>query len=110
MMKHMMVRYKVKEDKADEAKEAIFDFVDAVKTNEPATLVYQVFQDNTESLILFHFMVFEDEYAQTLHRKSSYVKKFVDLIYPLCAEEPVFTVLNLVRESGGGEPKLPPSA
>jgi quinol monooxygenase YgiN len=105
MMKHMMVRYKVKEDKADEARDAIVEFVDAVKTNEPTTLVYQVFQDNVEPLTLFHFMIFEDEYAQTLHRKSSYVKKFVDLIYPLCSEEPVFTGLNLIRESCGGETK-----
>ena len=101
MVKHMIVRYKVKPDKLDEAKEAVVEFVDAVKANEPATLVYQVFQDNTDSLILFHFMIFEDEYAQTVHRKSSYVKKFVDLIYPLCAEEPVFTGLHMIRESRG---------
>ena len=103
MMRHMMVRYKVKDDKLDEAKEAIVEFVDAVKTNEPGTLIYQVFHDNADQLILFHFMIFEDEYAQTIHRKSSYVKKFVDLIYPLCAEEPVFTGLNMIRESRGGE-------
>ena len=101
MMKHMMVRYKVKKDKLDEAKEAIVEFVDAVKGNEPGTFTYQVFQDNADPDVLFHFMIFEDEYAQTLHRKSSYVKRFVDLIYPLCAEEPAFTSLNLVREARG---------
>lgn len=108
MIKHMVVRYKVKEAKLDEAKDAIVEFVDAVKSNEPATLVYQVFQDNIDPLIVFHFMIFEDEYAQTLHRKSSYVKKFVDVIYPLCAEEPVFTGLNLIRENGGGSQQNPP--
>ena len=103
MTKHMMVRYKVKKEKVDEAKEAIVEFVDAVKANESGTVTYQVFHDNTDSLVIIHFMIFEDEYAQTLHRKSSYVKKFVDLIYPLCAEEPLFTGLTLVRESHGGE-------
>ena len=97
----MMVRYKVKKDKLEEAKKAITEFVDAVKANEPGTIAYQVFQDNVDPDVVFHFMIFDDEYAQTLHRKSSYVKKFVDLIYPLCAEEPVFTSLNLVREARG---------
>ena len=101
MMKHMMVRYKLKNDKIEEAKEAVVEFVDAVKVNEPGTFIYQVFQDNADPLIFLHFMIFEDEYAQTIHRKSSYVKKFVDLIYPLCAEEPVFTGLNMIRESRG---------
>ena len=101
MMKHMMVRYKVKKEKLDEAKEAIIEFVDAVKANEPGTIAYQVFQDNADPEVMFHFMLFDDEYAQTLHRKSSYVKRFVDLIYPLCAEEPVFTSLNIVREARG---------
>ena len=96
-----MVRYKVKKDKLDEAKDAIIEFVDSVKANEPGTLIYQVFQDNADPDILMHFMIFDDEYAQTLHRKSSYVKKFVDLIYPLCAEEPVFTSLNMIREARG---------
>ena len=100
-MKHMMVRYKLKNDKIEEAKEAVVEFVDAVKTNEPGTFIYQVFEDNADSLIFIHFMIFEDEYAQTIHRKSSYVKKFVDLIYPLCAEEPAFTGLNMIRESRG---------
>jgi quinol monooxygenase YgiN len=100
-MKHMMVRYKVKKEKLEEAKEAIVEFVDSVKANEPGTIVYQVLQDGTDTDVLFHFMVFDDEYAQTIHRKSSYVKKFVDLIYPLCAEEPVFTSLNMIREARG---------
>ena len=102
-MKHMMVRYRVKKEKLDEAKEAIVEFVAAVKVNEPGTLLYQVFEDSKDTEVVLHFMSFEDEYAQTIHRKSSYVKKFVDLIYPLCAEEPVFTSLNLIRESLGEE-------
>lgn len=98
----MMVRYKVKADKVDEVKEAVAEFVEAVQADEPDTLAYQSFQDANDPTVFIHYMIFDDEYAQTLHRKSSYVKKFVDVLYPLCAEDPVFTNLTLLRENRAG--------
>ncbi len=98
-MRHMMVRFKVHKDKVDTTKKVIVEFVDAVKENEPATILYQSYQEHQDECSFVHFMIFESEEAQTIHRKSSYVKKFVQLLYPLCDGEPVFTNLGLVSRN-----------
>jgi len=39
-------------------------------------------------------MTFEDEYSDDQHRNSNYCKEFVEMLNPLCEEEPVFSELN----------------
>ena len=86
---------KEKNKKKDEDKEEV---VDAVKKNEPGTLVYEAFQEvDGDSFV--HIMTFKDDKAEQVHGSSDYVKKFVRLLYPYCDEEPVFTKLQLVRSN-----------
>ena len=97
-MKHVMAKYKAKRDKIGEVREAVAEFVDAVKKNEPGTLVYEAFQEvDGDSFV--HIMTFKDDKAEQVHGSSDYVKKFVQLLYPYCDEEPVFTKLQLVRSN-----------
>ena len=97
-MIHRMAKYKVKKEKLEDVKNAIIEFVDAVKKNEPGTQVYEAFQEDDE-VSFVHLMSFEDANARNIHRNSSYLKKFVDLLYPNCDEQPVFTDLHLIRSN-----------
>jgi quinol monooxygenase YgiN len=95
-MEHIIVSFKVKTDKIDEAKAAIRKFVDEITGREPGTILYNCYQEKSDSTSFIHNMTFESEKAEEHHRHTSYVKKFVDSLYPICEEEPVFTELNLI--------------
>lgn len=97
-MIHIMVQYKVKKDKLKEVEEAIKDFVKAVKENESGTLVYESFQLN-DKVSFVHFIAFKDEKSKKIHETSSYVNKFVKILYPNCEEAPQFFDLKLVASN-----------
>jgi quinol monooxygenase YgiN len=95
-MEHLLVTFKVKKDKVEEAQNAIRKFVDEISGKEPGTVLYNCFQEKSDSTSFIHTMTFESEKAEEHHRHTSYVKEFVDRLYPLCEIEPVFSELNLV--------------
>ena len=90
------VKYKVKKDNLEEVKKAIEEFVTEVK-NEPGVLSYNAFQE--EDISFVHFITFKDDMAKKSHENSVHVRKFVDFLYPVCEEEPVFNNLNLVKSN-----------
>lgn len=98
MKKHMLAIYRIKEDKVDEVKEAVSDFVDAVKRNEPATLFYEAYHGQGD-VSFFHIMTFEDDEAEEAHRTTPHMAVFVQKLYPHCEEEPGFVELELVRSN-----------
>ncbi len=98
MKKHMMAIYRVKEEKLDQVREAVAEFVDAVKTNEPATLFYEAYQ-GVGDISFFHVMTFENEEAEEAHRITPHMAAFVQKLYPDCEEEPGFVELELVRSN-----------
>ena len=76
MHKHMLALYRIKGDKLEEVKEAVAEFVEAVKLNEPATLFYEAYQ-GTDDLSFFHIMTFENEEAEEKHRSTPHMGTFV---------------------------------
>ena len=97
-MIHILVNYKVKKDKVNIVKKAIKEFIDTVKKNEPGTHYYGAYQLD-DKVSFLHFMTFEDEKAKRIHETSSYVKKFVEVLYTNCTKKPVFTDLSLIKSN-----------
>lgn len=92
-----MVTYKVKEDKVEEAKDAIGIFVDAVRDNESQTSHYIVYQMGDDDRSFTHCMTFENEEGKDLHKKAEYTKDFMDILYPICEQEPEFREIKMVK-------------
>lgn len=95
-MEHIIVSFKVKTDKVDEAKAIITKFVNEISGKEPGTVLYNCYQEKSDAASFIHTMTFESEKAEEHHRHTSYVKEFVDKLYPICETEPVFTEVNLI--------------
>lgn len=87
---HMMVKYNVKPEKLEEVKKVITEFVDEIKKNEQGTRVYEVWQQDDEPTNFIHLDEFVDETSVELHKNSAHTKKFVDVLYPNCIDEPKF--------------------
>lgn len=95
-MEHLFISFKVKKNKVEEAKTAIRKFVDEITRKEPGTILYNCFQEKSDSTSFIHTITFESEKAEEHHRQTNHVKEFVDKLYPICEIEPVFSELNLV--------------
>jgi len=87
---HMMVKYKVKPEKIEEVKKAITEFVEKIQKNEHDTRVYEIWQQEDEPTNFTHLDEFADEKSLESHKNASHTKKFVDMLYPNCIEEPKF--------------------
>jgi quinol monooxygenase YgiN len=92
---HMLAIYQVKENKLDEVRLAVTEFIDAVKEHEPGTLFYESYKGK-EDTSFFHLMTFEDTVAEELHRQTPHMAAFVQKLYPNCEDEPGFVELELV--------------
>jgi quinol monooxygenase YgiN len=95
-MEHLLVSFKVKKNKVEDAKAAIQKFVKEIQKKEPGTALYNCFQENNDETSFIDMMTFESEKAEEHHRHTKCVKDFVDELYPLCEEEPIFSELSLV--------------
>ncbi len=95
-MEHLFVSFKVKKNKVEDAKNTIRKFVDEISQKEPGTILYNCYQERSDITAFVHTMTFESEKAEEHHRRTEYVKEFVDRLYPMCVKEPVFSELNLV--------------
>lgn len=87
----MLVQYKIKKKKLAKAKDAISDYVDAVKKDEPRTTEYQVFQDKDDSTVFIHMMSFADKDAKKTHEKSAHLKKLKKILIPISKGKAVYT-------------------
>ncbi len=96
MQEHLFVSFKVKEDKVDEAKNIIIEFIEQIKSNEPGTISYKCFQEKSDETSFVHIMSFQNSEAEELHRHTDYVDKFIEKLYPICLSEPEFSELNLI--------------
>jgi len=92
---HMMAIYQVKEDKVDDVRIAVSEFIGAVKENEPGTLFYESYQGKGD-LSFFHLMTFENKVAEELHRQTPHMTAFELKLYPNCEDEPGMVELELV--------------
>lgn len=95
-----IAEYEVKQDKIDEAEQAIEEFVAAISREEPGT-IYTAYQ-KADGRSFIHFMAFPDQAAEHKHQRAPYTLRFVEALYPNCEEEPSFTDLTMIQSSGSG--------
>lgn len=88
--------FKVREEHIEAAVAAIQEFIDAIVAHEPDTTIYHSYQDIDDPTLFFHLMRFTDPDAREYHVSSDHVKVFVDKLYPLCEERPVFVDVRTV--------------
>jgi quinol monooxygenase YgiN len=69
-----------------------------VGKREGGTALYRSLQDAEDPTRFTHYMVFNTAAAEANHQKTAWVKAFVDKLYPLCSEPPVFTAVTVVGE------------
>jgi quinol monooxygenase YgiN len=92
----LKVEYRVKREKVHEIKQAIEEFVHAIKNNEPRTK-YFAFQHLSDKQSFTHFMTFRSEKGQEEHESASYTDNFTKILYPACEGEPQFTEISQVE-------------
>ena len=95
----MTVQYKVKKKKLGKAKDALSEYIEEVKKNEPGTIEYKVFQDDDDSSSFVHIMSFTDKNAKKLHEKTEYLKKLKKLLVPMSKGKAEYTTLTEVQFS-----------
>lgn len=88
--------FKVREEHLDSAIIVIREFIAAIASHEPDTTIYHSYQDLDDPTRFLHLMRFTDQGAREYHVSSDHVETFVDRLYPLCEEKPVFTDVRTV--------------
>jgi quinol monooxygenase YgiN len=79
-----LARYEVRPEALDRCLAAIHDFVAYVRTHEPGTLRYEVWQQPDHPTRFVHIFVFQDAAADQAHSESAEVKQFASILYPEC--------------------------
>jgi quinol monooxygenase YgiN len=79
-----LAHYEIHPDAIARVKDAIGEFVDYVRSNDPGTLRYDVWQDQEHPTRFLHIFIFRDQEAHNQHSSSAQVKKFSDVLYPEC--------------------------
>lgn len=94
---YITATYQVKPDAVERVKQAIQEFVEYVKANEPGTKMYIAWQQQDAPHRFMHFFIFENEAAQAIHSESAAVKRFESIYSPeLVGGDVVFTDFDLV--------------
>jgi quinol monooxygenase YgiN len=89
----MIVQYKVKKKKLAKVKDALSEYIEAVKKNEPGTTQYKIFQDGKDSTSFIHLMSFVDKNAKKTHEKTEHLKKLKKILVPISKGKAVYTTL-----------------
>jgi len=79
---HQTAYFVVRDDAMEVCEQAIREFVEYVRANEPDTLLYTSLREKEEPNHFLHYFIFRDETARDLHSNSEAVKRFTELLYP----------------------------
>ena len=79
-----LARYQVRPESLQRCLAAIGEFVTYVRTHEPGTLRYEVWQERGEPTRFVHLFIFTDATAKRRHSDSAEVKRFASILYPEC--------------------------
>lgn len=96
-----LANYRIDPESLEEVERAIEDFVSAIGREEPET-VYKAYRI-TGDVSFVHLMAFPNREAERAHQVAPYTKRFVDILYPYCEEQPTFLDVTLVKASGSSE-------
>ena len=100
MKEYVTIPFQVKEDRVEEAKEAIRELISHVREKEPGTLLYESLQLKKDPTSFIHFMIFADNDSHIQHRGAKYVMGFVKKLYALCLNEPFPIFLDHLDSCG----------
>jgi quinol monooxygenase YgiN len=81
---YQLAHYEIHPEAIEKVTNAIREFVTYIRKNEPGTLRYDVWQDQTHPTRFVHIFIFQDQAAHDRHSASAEVKKFADVLYPEC--------------------------
>ncbi|HXA43306.1 MAG TPA: antibiotic biosynthesis monooxygenase family protein [Candidatus Solibacter sp.] len=97
---YQTAEWQVRPEAVEKCAQAVRDFVDYVRANEPGTEMYLAWQRQDDPTRFLHFFIFADEAAQTTHSESAAVAKFEETYRPeLVGGDVVFTDFNLVARN-----------
>ena len=94
-----IVTYTVDAETIDVVRAAIDAFVAGIRAHEPATVAYHAYEYLDDEAEFVHTMTFADEAARQFHTTTAHVQRFVEVLYPLCIEPPVFRDITTVASS-----------
>ena len=89
--------YQVKRSATAKVNQAIEEFVEYVRQNEPGTQMYLAWQQQDDATRFVHLFIFEDAAAQARHGQSEAVRRFEAVYSPeLVGGSVVFTNYEMV--------------
>jgi quinol monooxygenase YgiN len=94
-----LARYQVRPEALDRCLAAISKFVAYVRTNEPGTLRYDVWQEQSDPTRFVHIFTFRDADADRAHSESAEVQEFAAVLYPECLAPVEFVDYSFVTSS-----------
>lgn len=95
---YQTARFKVKPGALEKCKEAIREFVDAIRADEPETRMYLALNEDGDPTRFLHVFIFENDIARDRHANSDAVKRFTVILYPNCVAPVEFTEYMRVAE------------
>ncbi len=79
---HQTAYFVVRDDMLEVCQNAIREFVDYVRENEPNTFLYTSLQEKGNPNHFLHYFIFRDENARQVHANSEAVNRFTSILYP----------------------------
>ena len=92
-------RWKAQPEAAEKVKQALREFVAAVKQNEPDTRLYTALEEVEGQAGYMTYFIFKNAAARDYHRSTDWVKRFTEAIYPENIEPVVFTEYELIAST-----------
>lgn len=103
MRVYMTARFQVRLEMRATCEQAIREFVDYMRLNEPRTQLYTSVQAAADVTCFLHFFIFEDAAARDIHSNSNAVQRFTAVLYPACISPVEFTEYSLVATTAQKE-------
>ena len=92
---HQTAYFVLRDDALEVCQQAIREFVEYVRANEPDTLLYTSLQEQDNPNHFLHYFIFTDEAARDLHANSEAVNRFTGILYPNLVAPVEFTEYQL---------------
>ena len=96
---YMTARFKVKPESLEKCQQAISEFIDHIKANEPDTRLYESVHEAADATSFLHYFIFENEAARNKHQSSDGVKRFTGILYPELLAPVEFTEYTLIAST-----------